>query len=158
MFLRQTALKNIVLPRAAKEPIAPVTERLKEVVPKSASTAATVARFSILTSSNDSIVPSAANSSIIGSVNASWRIIVNINYGGDDYDGLATCSVCGDRYTTSDSGICHICQQQEQIDNDDMEWMNDEMEDCPYCGSTIFPGSGCSCNEWLDEHSDVDGY
>lgn len=40
----------------------------------------------------------------------------DLDYLFDDWDGLRTCSVCGDRYTTSD--VCWSCRQQEMIDND----------------------------------------
>lgn len=31
-------------------------------------------------------------------------------------DGLRVCRICGDRETTSASGVCHVCREQQMID------------------------------------------
>lgn len=34
----------------------------------------------------------------------------------DDGDGLLTCKVCKDRYTTNADGVCEHCKQQAWLD------------------------------------------
>jgi hypothetical protein len=53
-------------------------------------------------------------------------------------DNLRLCSVCGDQETTNESGVCHSCKTQEQIDNSDWAPIM-----CPLCRHSL-----CIQHDW----------